>query len=397
MDVGLVQLRRASVLSRVRPLSPLHVAALVTAVYGISLAGALAHHHASDFAYVGQRFVERPGTSRTITEHAVPTKTIGYDGQFALFIALDPAHAGPSIDGPAYRYSHILYPIAARAIAAGRPDWIPATLLLVNVAAVFFGTLALGIILRRERRPVWWAAAFGLFPGTVLAFDHDVGDLLAYSLVATGVLALRWGLMRRVLLAGIVFALAGLARESALFFPAVLALAHVFDHAVERRRRATEATILAVVAAAPYAVWRLFLLRWLGPHGSFPQGLARYPLGGLNQPWTPAIGFNLIAVVVPGLLLFVVTLRAGLAHRRSPFFLALVLQLLVFVVFLPAASYADYSSAARLQIGIVVAALCAGPVLRDLAASDRRMLFFGLGLAMAPSLLCSSLLSGAPI
>src|SRR5207253_9945322 len=106
-------------ISRVRRLSPLRVAALLTLLYAVAAANALAHDRAGHFAFVGRSFVERPAASRTITEHSVPTTGAGYDGQFALFIALDPTHAAPSIDKPAYRYSHILYPIAARIAAPG--------------------------------------------------------------------------------------------------------------------------------------------------------------------------------------------------------------------------------------------------------------------------------------
>jgi hypothetical protein len=399
VDVGLAPVRSTSLLARLRSVSALQVAALVTAFYAISFASALAHHRAADFAWVGRTFVERPGSSRVIADHAVPTREIGYDGQFALFIALDPAHAAPSIDGPPYRYSHILFPLAARTLALGNDAWVPAAMLLVNVLAVFFGTLALGLILRRERLPAAWAASFACFPGVLIAFDRDVGDLLAYSLVAVGVLALRWGVPRRVLLAGVVFALAGLARESTLFFPAVLSLAHLLEREQGSRTRRAEAVVLATIAAVPYAVWRLFLLAWLGPSNSFPpSGLAPYPFAGVvEQGWRAATAFNLLCVVVPGVLVAVVALRAARRATWWPFPVCLAIQLAVFVVFLPPDSYADYTAAGRLQIGAVVAALCCAPVLSRVAALDRRLLTVTLGLAFAPSLFFLPLLAGTPV
>src|SRR5438067_2050010 len=90
--------------------APFRLALLVTLVYAGFVAGALAHHSASDFAFVGRTFVSRSETSPTIAEHAPATTREGYDGQFALFIALDPAHAAPSMDKPSYRYTHIFYP-----------------------------------------------------------------------------------------------------------------------------------------------------------------------------------------------------------------------------------------------------------------------------------------------
>jgi hypothetical protein len=398
VDVELIPAHGTSVLSRVRSLSAVQVAALVTAFYAISFAAALGHHQAADFAFVGRSFAARPGTSATIAAHATPTSRIGYDGQFALFIALDPAHAAPSIDKPSYRYSHILYPVAARVLALGNEALIPAAMLLVNVLAVFFGTLALGLILRREGLPAAWAATFGFFPGALVAFDRDVGDLLAYALVAVAILALRWGTTRRVLVAGLVFALAGLARESTLFFPAVLCLAHLVQRGEERRTRAAEAVALATLAAAPYAAWRIFVLAWLGPSHSVPSGLAPLPfLGFAEEGWRASTVFNLLVVVVPGLLLGIVALRAGRRGSWWPFPVCLVVQLLVFVVFLPSASYADYFAAGRLQLGTVVAALCCAPLLRDLGALDRRLLTLAAGFGFMPSFFFLPLLTGLPV
>jgi hypothetical protein len=393
VDVELAPVRSASVLSRVRSLSALQVAALVTAFYAISFASALAHHRAGNFAFVGRSFVDRPGLSTTIATHAEPTSRIGYDGQFALFIALDPTHAASAVDKPAYRYSHIVYPAAARALALGNAAWVPAAMLLVNVIAVFFGTLAIGLILRRERLPAAWAATFAFFPGSLVAFDRDVGDLLAYSLAAFGVLALRWGATRRVLLAGVVFALAGLTKETTLLFPAILSVAHLIERGEGRRRRAIEAVSLATLGAAPYAAWRVFLLAWLGPSHSVPSWLAPFPFAGLvDQGLSASTVFNLLVVVVPGLLLGMVALRAGRRGPWWPFPVCLAAQLVVFVVFLPSLSYADYFAAGRLQLGVVVAALCCAPLLRD-----RRLLTLAAGLAFVPSLFFVPLLLGTPV
>jgi hypothetical protein len=388
---------RGLTLARVRELSPFRVAALIALLYAVAAANAVAHHHVGSFAFVGRSFAERPGTSATIVEHAAPTSEAGYDGQFALFIALDPADAASSIDKPAYRYSHILYPIAARTVALGNDDWVPAAMVIVNVLAVFFGTLALGLILRRERQPVWWSASFGLFPGALVAFDRDLGDLLAYALVAVGVLALRWGTPRRVLLAGAVFALAALARESTLFFPAVLSLIHVAAAGPNRRRRLGEAAGLALVAAAPYGGWRMFILVWLGADHSVPSGLAPFPLAGLiHQTWDTSAVVNLLTVVAPGLILLWIALRACVRHRWAPLAICLALQLVVFVVFLPWQSYADYYAAGRLQLGGVVAALCCAPLLR--AHVSRRVAVLGSCLAFAPCLyFVPIVLSGSPI
>ena len=42
-----------------------------------------------------------------------PNGTIGYDGQFAYQIALNPLQAAPYLDIPPYRYQRVLYPLVA--------------------------------------------------------------------------------------------------------------------------------------------------------------------------------------------------------------------------------------------------------------------------------------------
>src|SRR5688500_141163 len=59
-----------------------------------------------------------------------------YDGLFNYTIALDPLATGPYhdlIDQPAYRYGHPGYGWAARLLALGRPEALPAALIAVNL------------------------------------------------------------------------------------------------------------------------------------------------------------------------------------------------------------------------------------------------------------------------
>jgi len=379
-------------------LSPWRVAGLVGLLYLALVLGSLVAGRSADLAYVGHRFVERTGTSAAIAEHAHATSRVGYDGQFALFIALDPAHAAPSMDKPAYRYSHILYPLVARAAALGHESWVPASMILVNVLAVVLGTLALALILKRSGEAPVLASAFGLFPGLLVAFAHDLGDVLAYSLVPVAVLALRWDRWSRILLAGLVFAAAGLARESTLFFPAVLALWHVVEVGERRPVRVLRGALLAGLAAAPYVALRAFLVAWLGPHHSVPSGLAPFPFEGiLRQSWITTAPFEVAVVVLPALLLGFAALGALRGRATSPFVLVILVQVVVFAVFLPEESYADYNAAGRLQTGTVVAALCAVPALRSLTRRFRKPLRGAIALGMLPVVLfvLSVLVAGA--
>src|SRR4029079_5166124 len=84
-----------------------------------------------------EHFVGASETSPAITRDAErATSTFGYDGQFFLYIARDPAGAVPYLDNPSYRYGRIVYPLAARGLALGRQDAIPLALIVLTLLAV---------------------------------------------------------------------------------------------------------------------------------------------------------------------------------------------------------------------------------------------------------------------
>src|SRR5205085_5057970 len=89
-------------------------------------------------ADVGLDFVSRHGSSAAIAAVAGPAARPGpgYDGQFELFMALDPFHAVPYLDAPAYRYARPLYPMLAWAMRLGQAPPVPWPSRVVSVAAV---------------------------------------------------------------------------------------------------------------------------------------------------------------------------------------------------------------------------------------------------------------------
>jgi hypothetical protein len=375
------------------------MATLVTALYVAVTAGILAHHAAQDFAFVGKTFVSRTANP-AITEHAHATSQGGYDGQFALYIALDPAHAAPAVDKPPYRYSHILYPALARALALGQNRFVPAALIAVNLLSVFLATLALGLILRRAGRSPALALLFGLFAGTFVTFNRDLTDLLAYALVALAILVLRWDSRRHIMLAALAFAGAALSRETTLIFPAVLATVHLLRGSGALRQRVALAAMLAVDSVAPYLAWRAFVLHWLGSHGTVPALLAPYPFAGLipHGNLNATLLINVSTIVVPALLLLVVVARNESWRRPSAFAAVVAAQVVVLMALLPRPAYADYYASGRIQMGTVVAALCWVPSLGALSLRHRRMLGVAAVLAMAPSAAFALIaLSGTPV
>ncbi len=123
------------------------------------------------FVMIGRQFDPAHGTYE-----------MGYDGQFAYQIALDPSGAAPYLDIPAYRYQRILYPMLARLLALGNPTAIPWTLILINLASLALGTLATEKILAAHGHSRWYALAYGAFAGLLLSLRHDLTEPLAFPL-----------------------------------------------------------------------------------------------------------------------------------------------------------------------------------------------------------------------
>ena len=88
-------------------------------LYGALAVGLVAAHGVDSLPNVGRTMAAHRGISPAIDSH-LDVRGRGYDGQFFLAIALDPVKARHYVDAPQYRYSHILYPMLARAVALGR-------------------------------------------------------------------------------------------------------------------------------------------------------------------------------------------------------------------------------------------------------------------------------------
>jgi hypothetical protein len=370
--------------------SPLAVAGAVAAAYGVYVLAllTLGGHTAMQLAHVGRDFATSSSTSAAIDATADEAElTVGYDGQFALFIALDPAGAHEYLDEPQYRYSRIGYPIVARVLAAGHEPLIPYTLLLVNIVAVAVAAAAVGFLLRRRGASPWIALAFAFYPGIAFSVLHDLTEPLAYALVAVAILVGESRLRHRAHLAGAVFGLAVLTRESTLVF----ALAYAAAALVRHRRR--EAAWLAALATIPAALWMIFLAAWLGTAGLVEpytgEGGGPVPFAGLVTAWPGLrIGeFSLLTVVVPGLVMLVAAVAAAARRGLSVEVVALIANVLAFVVFLPGHAWVEWHATGRITSGVVLAAVLAYPALRAVAPAPRAAFATSVGLWSVPAVL----------
>jgi hypothetical protein len=259
-------------------------------------------------------------------------------------------------------------------LALGQPGVVPYTLLLVNVLAVVGGTFVLGAWLRRHALSPWLALIYGLYPGLFVSVHRDLTEPLAYALVALAIYLFDFGGARRMIWAAIAFSGAMLTRESVIAFPLIYGAAVAFGGVGENwmsRLNANwrRASSLLLLSLAPFALYKIFLLLWLGSTGKrLGQLLTTVPFGGILSlhPWAPQQESEIFSVVLPGILALAVaarTLRNGGGREAW----SLIVNVLIFVAFLNASSYLEYQAVGRITTGVVLAAVLCLP------AADSRL------------------------
>jgi hypothetical protein len=308
----------------------------------------------------------------------------GYDGQFAYFIALDPAPTRVAgLDVPAYRYQRILYPLLARALAFGQAQAIPWALLAVNLAAHFAGTWAVAAFL--DHLGVWpgYALIYGLWVGLVSGVGLDLNEPLAFALIAGGWLARQRG---RSSLGALLLGLSLFAKETSLLFWGAALTADCVAAAGWRRW-----TGLAAGGVA-FAGWQAWLWCTFGQLGLGSGGAMATPF-----EWIPFMGFwrigtaslaalgLFILIFGPTLLLPTVWgVGASVAaiwkgDRRAEAW-ALLLNAAA-VVFLPHSTFREPLGLVRFASGLILAVVCFAAV-RGLRRPMNYGLFWVVMLAM---------------
>jgi predicted membrane protein len=353
--------------------------------YGIVLAILVPRSHGGlAFATIGRMFARRHVAGTALKLGPPYANMGGYDGQFNYYIALDPVRARPYIDVPSYRYGRILYPMLARALAFGQSALIPYALILINWLALSGGTLAVAALLRRRGVSPWFALIYGLYPGLVFSLRRDLTEPLAFSLVALAIYLFDLGERRRYGWAGIGFALATLTRESCAVFGVTYAAVTLFQDgrgmSVTSRLVANwrPAALLLGLTLGPFALYQLFLLYWLGMH-SVPETVmpTMIPFAGIMAywPWRRIALEQVALVTLPGLICGGMALWALWKRVWDVEVWSLLVNVLAFIVFLNASSYATTDSTLRVTTGVILAALVCLPVLDSVTGRWRLWLW----------------------
>jgi hypothetical protein len=200
------------------------MAAIVLLVYGLFLAlqWPLAGHHLHGYIGFHERFVE-PG--ETVSARHI-SNAYGYDGQFYYRLALDPLSSadrvhGIRFDAPALRQQRILLPALTWLAARGDPMLSAGVMLAINLLAVTACAVAGGSLLRDRGMSPWPALLLAFYPGFAISVERFLSEPLGAAMMLLGLLLL---VRRRILAAGLVLALAVLARETALVVALAAAL-----------------------------------------------------------------------------------------------------------------------------------------------------------------------------
>jgi hypothetical protein len=322
-----------------------------------------------DFVVIGRPFITQSDKSSVIRadpDYNYDKNGVGYDGQFAYYIALDPANARYYIDQGfvSYRYSRILYPIAARVIALGNREWVPFTMIVVNLLAITGGTWVVAAWCRRHQLSIWLALVYTFYVGQVMAFVRDLNEPLTYALVALAIYLFERFPQQR-LWAASVFALAALGRETALLFPILYGLRLFFENESNLRlvHKLRRSLLFLTVSTTPAILWQLFLLSWLGSTGwGQGIGLFRIPLSGLYSlyPLGPSTLEVVEVVIVPGLICLcigAVALWKDPLIRKHPEVWALVLNFVLLVTLLYPDPLTELYATGRISIPVVLGAI----------------------------------------
>ncbi|MFW5772946.1 MAG: glycosyltransferase family 87 protein [Phototrophicaceae bacterium] len=292
------------------------------------------------------------------------TGTEGYDGQFVYFIARDPASAPDAIaaggDVPAYRFQRILLPALGMVLSLGQEPLIPWALLLVNLFALGAGTALLESMLREYNMSRWYAVGFALSLSIFGTVRLSLPEPLAYAL-ALGGLALaqreRWAW------SALLFALGGLAKETALVFPAAVGVYLLW------RRQWVMALSFGVIAGLPFVLWQGALIAWFGEPGVGSGGALAtpfeiIPFAGVARILTegsPVVFLIFLALLGPFVLLptlwgLLWSWRA-LRQRRVNLVTLLLLFNAGVMLFVPFSTYREPLGILRFIAGLQIAVI----------------------------------------
>jgi hypothetical protein len=216
----------------------------------------------------------------TLPNHSIPEELLpysytaeGYDGYYGYLIARDPVDAARTIDSPPYRFQRILLPALVRFFSFGQKDALPYLFAGINLLMLGLGTWGIEYLLKEEGLSVWYALGYAFTLGIFGAVRMSLAEPLAFGLVVLGIVMTR---RERWLGAAALFAMAALAKETTLFFPAA------FGFYLLYQRKWKEAMRFGLITLLPFILWEAALYRVFGNWGFSSGGSEGFELIPFN-------------------------------------------------------------------------------------------------------------------
>ncbi len=273
----------------------------------------------------------------------------GYDGQFAYYIARNPAHAAGCMDVAAYRYQRILLPMLGYLLSFGVTSLIPVIFVAVNLAALVIGVAILESLLVDLGASRWYALSYGLFFGTLAGVRLSTAEPLAYGLFL-GALLVRQRRPQNLWLPPLLLLLAVLTKETV----AVLVAGFVLYEVLQRRWRA--ALLMAAIVGIPFIAWQGYLYSWLGSFGVGSGGrdatsFEFVPYYGVLRIYTETESFRVFLLlgalviplaVLPGVWGLWAILRVVWRTRTCDLWICLHLANVIVLMTVPFSTYREF-------------------------------------------------------
>jgi hypothetical protein len=293
----------------------------------------------------------------TMYQHGDPNGTEGYDGQFAYYIAInpDPNEVFTQLDVPAYRYQRILYPFLARIVGLGNPDFIPWTLIAVNMIAHLAATSILCRFLSENGLPSKYALIYGLWVGIILGIGADLYEPLAYAfLVAT----LYFREQAKFVRSNIFLLLALFTKETAIPFW----IAFVFTDLL--KRKPVKSVFQTFLPGLVYGFWQFWLFIQFGTFGLTSGGAMAtsfefIPYGGFIRIANAGADVFLLflviflpTIILPNLWGTLDSVRKLLGGDLSYVNIAMFFNTL-FITFLPFSTFREPLGLLRVATGLI--------------------------------------------
>jgi hypothetical protein len=268
------------------------------------------------------------------------------DGQAFVALARDPSLSNltafrDSRGEASLRASRPVQGYLGWVFSAGHPQWAEEGVMVATVVGCSIAALGCALLLRRRRQSPWLALMVLELPGALAAIRQLGPELLGFGLVALALVARDED---RLWASVCLFALAGLARETYLLIPLVLAI---------RERR----------YLLPHLVW----LAWTGVvwlrFGAWPPTihlsgtrLLVFPFTGLARA-LPQLQFWPMTIAL--MILVSVLLIAVIYLRRQDPLTRFVVAYGVFALFLNPVIWAWWASSSRVLLPMTAFALIA--------------------------------------